>query len=183
MGEKGMVCPVQIAGMLDTKLRKLVHNPEKIFRENIRGNERVLDFGCGPGFFTIGIAKMLCEGGVVVASDIQEGMLKKVEKKVMEEALADRVVLHRHKEGSPGLDGKFDLIVAFYMIHEVKEKEELFRSFYDLLKTGGKLFICEPKMHVSGKSFESMSELLEGAGFRIAERPKVFFSRAVVAEK
>ena len=43
---------------------------------------KVLDIGCGPGFFTIEIAKMLNGSGLVIAADMQEGMLCKVQQKV-----------------------------------------------------------------------------------------------------
>jgi ubiquinone/menaquinone biosynthesis C-methylase UbiE len=43
---------------------------------------KVLDIGCGPGFFTIEIAKMLNGSGQVIAADMQEGMLCKVQQKV-----------------------------------------------------------------------------------------------------
>ncbi len=183
MDKKGKVCPVEIAGFLDGRLRKLVHDPEKILGPFISGSEAVLDFGCGPGFFTAGIARMLKSGGKVTASDIQKGMLERVEKKIMEERISDRVILHRHNGCDFNFNEKFDLIVAFYVIHEVPDRDILFRSFYELLKPGGRLFICEPKMHVSGKSFERMTDLLKSTGFKVTERPKVFFSRTVVAER
>ena len=43
---------------------------------------KVLDIGCGPGFFTIEIAKLLNGSGQVIAADMQEGMLCKVQQKV-----------------------------------------------------------------------------------------------------
>jgi ubiquinone/menaquinone biosynthesis C-methylase UbiE len=37
----------------------LIQNPEKILKSFISEGMSVLDLGCGPGFFTVEIAKML----------------------------------------------------------------------------------------------------------------------------
>ena len=41
-----------------------------------------MTLGCGPGFFTVEIAKMLNGSGKVIAADIQDGMLEKLNKKI-----------------------------------------------------------------------------------------------------
>ena len=46
------------------------------FMERNRIRMTVLDIGCGPGFFTREIAKMLNGTGKVIDANIQEGMLK-----------------------------------------------------------------------------------------------------------
>jgi hypothetical protein len=66
------------------------------------------------------------------------------------------------------------------MIHEVKNKEDLFLELKSILNPGGKILIVEPKFHVSKKAFEKMVLKLETAGFRIIERPKVFYGRTVL---
>lgn len=41
----------------------------------------VLDLGCGPGFFSIVLAEMFGNPGRVIATDLQEGMLQKLNEK------------------------------------------------------------------------------------------------------
>ena len=85
--KKTRVCPVEVAGGLDNSFRKLVQNPQKILKPFINPNSNVLDLGCGPGFFSVEIAKMLKGSAKVIAADLQQGMLDKVKKKIEEEKI------------------------------------------------------------------------------------------------
>jgi len=57
------ICPVELAGGLDNSLRRLLQNPQKILKTYIHEGMTFLDLGCGPGFFSIEIAKMLNNSG------------------------------------------------------------------------------------------------------------------------
>lgn len=72
---KNRVCPVERAGSLDNIFRRWLQNPWKILRPYIKEGMTVLDFGCGPGYFTIAMAQMVGTSGWVIAVDLQEGML------------------------------------------------------------------------------------------------------------
>jgi ubiquinone/menaquinone biosynthesis C-methylase UbiE len=72
------VCPVEKAGMLDNSVRRLLQNPKKILEPYIYNGMTILDLGCGPGFFSIEIAKLLTDSGKVIAADLQEEMLDKI---------------------------------------------------------------------------------------------------------
>ncbi len=57
-------------------------NPKKILEElDIGQGQAVLDFGCGPGSFTIPTARIVGETGKVYALDIHPLAIKTVEKK------------------------------------------------------------------------------------------------------
>ncbi len=174
------ICPVERAGGLDNSFRKLLQNPHKILSNYIREGMDILDLGCGPGYFTVEIAKMLKGSGKVIAADLQEGMLGIVKSKTDGTGLNERVVLHQCEDDKIGITDKFDFILAFYMVHEVADQKKLFDELRSILKLNGKLFIIEPKFHVTGKMFSDMIGTLEDSGFRIIDRPKVFFSRAVL---
>lgn len=75
---KNRVCPVGLAGTLDNSIRKWLQNPQKILSPYIKEGMTVLDLGCGPGFFSVPMAKMVGKSGRVIACDLQEGMLRKV---------------------------------------------------------------------------------------------------------
>jgi ubiquinone/menaquinone biosynthesis C-methylase UbiE len=66
------------------------------------------------------------------------------------------------------------------MIHEVPNQDKLLKELKSILKPDGKIYIIEPKFHVSKKSFEKMIHKIEDIGFEIIDRPKVFFSRSVL---
>jgi len=174
------VCPVEKAGMLDNSVRRLLQNPKKILEPYIYNGMTILDLGCGPGFFSIEIAKLLTDSGKVIAADLQEEMLDKIRQKIKGTELEHRILLHKCKKDSIDIDEKVDFVLAFYMIHEVPDQDHLFRELESILKPNGQIFVIEPKGHVSKKMFESMIERVKGIGFEINDGPKVFFSRSII---
>lgn len=89
------VCPVEHATSFDNFIRKFVHNPKKIFGNYVKEGMVVLDIGCGPGFFSVEIARMVGESGRVIAADLQEGMLEKVKNKIQGKDIEQRIELHK----------------------------------------------------------------------------------------
>jgi ubiquinone/menaquinone biosynthesis C-methylase UbiE len=174
------VCPVEKAGMLDNSVRRLLQNPKKILEPYIHNGMTVLDLGCGPGFFSIEIAKLLIDSGKVIAADLQEGMLDIIRQKIKGTELEHRILLHKCKKDSIDLDEKVDFVLAFYMIHEAPDQDRLFRELKSILNPNGQILVIEPKGHVSKQMFESMIERVKGLGFEINDSPKVFFSRTII---
>jgi ubiquinone/menaquinone biosynthesis C-methylase UbiE len=179
-GINSRTCPVELAGGLDNYIRRLLQNPQKILKPYISKGMTVLDLGCGPGFFSIEIAKMLNGSGKVIAADLQEGMLQKVDKKIRGTELEQRIEIHKCEETRIGVTDPIDFVLAFYMIHEVSNQDKLFEEIKSILKPGGKVYIIEPNFHVSKISFEEMIFRLKGMGFEITDSPKVFFSRTAL---
>jgi len=174
------ICPVELAVGLDNSIRRLLQNPQKILKPYISEGMTVLDLGCGPGFFSIEIAKMLRESGKVIAADLQQGMLEKVDKKIKGTTLEQRITIHKCEDNKIGVTENVDFVLVFYMIHEVPNQDNLLRELKSILKPDGKIFIIEPKFHVSKKSFDEMINKIKDIGFEIIDRPKVFISRTVL---
>jgi len=175
------VCPSEFSGSLDNSIRRWIQNPQKILKPYIKKGMTVLDLGCGPGFFTVDIAKMLSDSGKVVAADLQEGMLEKVARKIKGTSYGQRVELHKCQINRIGINEKMDFILAFWMVHEVPDQVSLFKELKSILNHEAKIFIIEPKMHVTARSFEEMSNIIEKSGFEILGSPKVIFSRTLLA--
>ena len=180
MNRNKRVCPAELSGSLDNSLRRLLQNPREILKPYIKEGMTILDLGCGPGYFSVEIAKMLNGSGKVIAADLQEGMLKKVKNKIKGTDLEQRIELHKCEENTTGITEKVDFILCFYMIHEVPDQYNLFTELKSILKPSGKLYIIEPKFHVSKRSFNEMVNKSDSIGFEIIDRPEVFFSRAVL---
>jgi len=173
------VCPMAASGILDMKLRKLFHNPKKILSPYIKNNMEVLDVGCGPGFFTIEISKLLNGTGKVIGADLQEGMLLKVKNKV-EKLNLNNVELHKTEQDSINLNEKVDFILVFFMLHEVPNQERFLNELKSLLNKDGKILIAEPIAHVSKKSFEKSLQIMKDLGFKVIEKPKIFIGQSVL---
>ena len=181
--EKTHTCPVWGADGLDNSFRKLLQNPQKILKPYIKDGMTVLDVGCGPGFFSVEIAKMLNGTGKVIAADVQEGMLNKIRNKIKGTDLEHRIELHKSDYENIGVVEKVDFVLTFWMIHEVKNQKKFFEELSSILKPNGLIFIVEPKVHVTKKAFNTMVNMLNKGGFTIIEGPKVFFSRTIVVRK
>ncbi|MBN2030633.1 class I SAM-dependent methyltransferase [bacterium] len=178
--EKTRICPVERAGGLEHSFRRLLQNPRRILKPYVSQGMTVLDLGCGPGFFSLELASMLFDSGKVIASDVQEGMLDKVRQKIAGTAFESKIQLHRCREKSIGVTEQVDLILAFYMVHEVPNKDRLFGELKSILKQNGKIFIAEPSFRVPKQDFEETVEKAKSVGFKEIKRPKLLFSRSVV---
>lgn len=174
------VCPVEKAGMLDNNFRKLFQDPQKILKPYIKEGMVVLDLGCGPGFFSMEIAKLLNRSGTVICADLQDGMLDMVRQKIKGLDNEHLFLLHKCDGDAINVSLRVDFVLAFYMIHEVPDQVRLFEELKSILTPQGQILIIEPKFHVSKGSFNTMIDNLKAIGFEVIENPKVFFSRSIL---
>ena len=177
------VCPVERAGRLDNKYRKWYQNPSRLLAPYIEEGMTVLDFGCGPGYFTVDMAKMVGDRGQIIAVDMQEGMLQLLKKKITGTDLENRITLHKSEANKIGLTDRIDFALAFYVIHELPSQEDFFKELASILKPGGKVFLSEPPFRVPKTAFMRMINIAESAGFRIDKKPRIFITKTVVLRK
>jgi len=165
------VCPHKFAFMLDNWIRRLIQNPGKILNGYIKPGDIAMDVGCGPGFFTIDMAKMVGERGQVIAVDLQPQMLAATLKKAERKGVAGRIVAHQCAAECIGFDEQVDFVLAYYMVHETPDPPAFFKEAEAMLKEGGRLLVVEPKMHVSKTAFEAMVKAAEKAGLKAIDFP------------
>lgn len=175
-----LVCPAEFACSLDNFVRKAVHDPRKILEPYICKKMTVLDIGCGPGYFTTELARLVGEEGRIIAADLQQGMLEKVISKIRGTDLERRVKIHKCQNDKIGVLEKVDFVFAFWMVHEVPDQQRLLGELKSILNPDGRIWIIEPKIHVRKRAFEKMITYCESKGFKISERPEVCLSRTVI---
>ncbi|MBA4392258.1 MAG: SAM-dependent methyltransferase, partial [Desulfobacca sp.] len=164
---KGDVCSHTIAFFLDNFLRRMFQNPMKIVGEYITEGNTVIDIGCGPGYFSTDMARLVGPSGKVIAVDLQKEMLEKTRKKAKRLSLEDRIILHHCPQEKIGLNQeiKADFILAYYMVHETPDHVKFFTEVKTLLKKQGKFLLVEPRFHVTKKKFQQITRDVENAGF------------------
>jgi ubiquinone/menaquinone biosynthesis C-methylase UbiE len=178
------VCPAEHAGWLSTPLRRLVTNPGRILRGLVHPGETAVDLGCGPGFFTLPLAAMVGDRGTVIAVDLQQAMLHKVRTRAETKDLASRIRLHRCDADSLGLCGEHaDFALAFWMVHEVPDESRFLAEVHDLLVSGARLLLVEPRGHVDREAFARTIDAAVAKGFRSLTAPRVAFSFAALLER
>lgn len=183
MAKNHSVHRVEDAAKLEGSLRKFFHNPRRILKDYVHEGMNVIDFGCGPGFFTLESAKLAGDTGKVIAVDVQQGMLDLVQLKILNTEFEKQITLHLSSPRSIGLHEQANFILAFYAIHEVSDKEHVLYELTSLLKPDGRMLIAEQKGHVSHREFEEIIHTAHRAGLRIVEWPRIFISRAVLMGK
>lgn len=177
------ICPVEKAGGLDNRLRRIFQNPAKILSPHIKNGMTLLDVGCGPGFFTIDMANLTGETGHVYAADIQEVMLDILRNKIVNIEIRNRITPINYAELRHVKGVQADFALAFYMVHEVKNKPEFFGDILGLLKDNGRLLIVEPPFHVSTQDFKNTVSIAEEAGFEMESQPKITLSKSALLRK
>ncbi|MBN1896151.1 MAG: methyltransferase domain-containing protein [Candidatus Aenigmarchaeota archaeon] len=183
MKDKNRVCPLERAGKLDGRMRNLLHNPKKMLGKYIMEGMTVIDYGCGPGFFSVAIAEIVGDRGKVLAVDLQQGMLDRLNDKIRGTPLEKRIELHRCGKESIGVRIRADFLLAFYLLHELPDQKKALMEMKSLLRSEGLLYIAEPIFRVSKNEFRETIERAEGAGFRVIARPWLFMGRAAVLKK
>ncbi len=175
-------CPWWLCFTFDNPVRGLLQNPFKILSRYVKPDDSVLDIGPGMGYFTFPLSQLTGEKGKVVALDIQDGMLKRLDKKVKTKKIGN-IKIKLYDGIKFDLQEKFDFILLFWMYHEVRNKDVFIEELKSALKPEGKMLIAEPGIHVSRKKFTESIKLLTEAGFIIAEEPQIALSRAVLLRK
>lgn len=177
------VCPWWLAYTFDNPARRLIHNPEKILGEFIGTGQTVIDLGCGMGYFSIAMARLVGERGRVISVDIQEKMLETVRRRAERQGLQSRVQLHQSEPHKIGVNEQVDFALAFWMVHEVPDIEAFLKEILTILKPEASFLLVEPKMHVRASDFQKTVELACAAGLKPCSEPNIRVSRAVLFAK
>jgi len=173
-------CPPWLCFTFDHPLRKLIHDPAKVLGLHVKAGDTVLDLGPGRGYFTMELARRVGPTGRVIAADIHPGMLSALVRRARRHGVVDRIRPHLCPPDSLALDHSLDFVLMFWMLHETPDPGRIFREIRIILRPEGRILFVEPKLHVSGPSFEAFLTAARNAGFDIAGRPAVRMSRAAL---
>ena len=177
------ICDAKHAGALDNGVRRFFHNPKKFLKGLVKEGDAVLDVGCGPGTFTIGMAKMVGSSGRVVAADLQDEMLFKARAKAESHGVGERISFHKCESDRIGLQGQFAFILAFFMVHEVPDQDAFMSEVADLLAPGGFFYLVEPIFHASKRLMDKELALAARYGLTVKEQRNVLFGKGFVLQK
>lgn len=121
------------------KVRDLFMPPKKILKEiEIKSGFHVLDYGCGPGSYTILLAELVGKSGKVYALDIHPLALRSVQRIASRKQLTNiELILSRCGTGLP--DNSLDVIIFYDTLHSLNEPDEVLGELYRVLKPDGLL--------------------------------------------
>jgi SAM-dependent methyltransferase len=135
--------------------------------------DQVADIGCGPGYFTIPLAKTLINGKLY-ALDINEEMLEACRERVSQARLGNVEVLKCDEFDFPIEKGSLNGLFLAFVIQQSPDKPRFLRTVRELLRPRGWCTILEwyHKETETGPPLErrvdpeDMRKMANGAGFR-----------------
>lgn len=122
----------------------------------VRPGMTVLEPGCGMGYFSLALARMVGPEGRVVAVDVQPRMIAGLLRRARRAGLADRieaVVGTLDVERLAAHRGAVDFAAVLHVAHEVSDQAAFLGRIHELLRPGGLLLLVEPKGHVHAEAF------------------------------
>jgi 2-polyprenyl-3-methyl-5-hydroxy-6-metoxy-1,4-benzoquinol methylase len=177
------ICPWWLAYTFDNPLRRYFHDPNAILTPYLQEGMTAIDLGCGMGYFSRAMAKIVGDTGKVISADLKHEMLAITRKRAEKDGVARRIRFLLAKEDDIGFTGQVDFALAFWMVHEVTDTRNFFLQVYRMLKPTGTLLLAEPKMHVTQSRFGDILSCAQDAGFMITATPAIRLSRSAVLSR
>ena len=122
--------------------KEIVKYFDEFIKNYISENDKILDFGCGPGTFSVKLSSMT--KNEVYGIDISKKFIEECE--ILKNTLKIDNFYPQHVQSKilPYKDNSFDLILLFDVIHHLEDINENFVEIKRVLKKRGKLVIYEP---------------------------------------
>jgi len=132
------------------KFRDLLQPPQRLLEKARLGEGMfVVDYGCGPGSFTIPVAELIGGKGRVFAVDINPMAVSSVKRKASQKALENlETVLVQGCDTGIG-DSSIDRVLLIDTFAQIEDREGLLREIHRVLKGEGLLLIAREHMNMS----------------------------------
>lgn len=158
MSERSFKLMVWAFNFADLFFRQRRHLKKVSLREGMI----VVDYGCGPGRYTIPVAELVGPKGKVFAIDIQPLAIKTVKEKAARKSLTniEAILVDSYNTGIQGSSA--DMVLLIDTVHSIKDHNALFREIHRILKPNGLLFMDPEHMKIA-----KAKEIVESTGLFI----------------
>lgn len=143
--------PVTLPGEMTVR-DWLQHHADNVLRTiGIKPGDMVLDYGCGPGIFTLACAQIIGRFGKVYALDVRAMALEQVRDRAVKAGFRNiETVLQKGDNVSVPLpESSLNVVFIFDVVHDIKDKPGLLKEVNRVLKTEG--FLSVFPMHWGNK--------------------------------
>jgi len=140
--------------------------PSVVLRETeVQPGWRVLDYGCGPGSYSIELAQLVGRAGNVYAADINPRALRHLERVALAKGLDNVETIQT--DCDTGLDaGSVDLVLLYDTYHDLNQPECVLAELYRVLRHDGMLSFSDHHMQHD----EILSAVTVSGLFRLSHR-------------
>jgi SAM-dependent methyltransferase len=175
---------IVIAGIWSSRYGKLILRDKVLGMIEFKGNESILDLGCGRGLLLIDAAKKIPEGKAVGA-DVWSGNLeyKNSPEMVMQnanvEGVSDRVeIVTADAQDLPFHSESYDVVMTSLMMHHIADRNKALHEMVRVLKPDGTLIVAD----VNSKHYERIFKSLGLAQVEIHYATRLFLFPAYVVK-
>ena len=154
------------------RIRDLFKSPQiKVEKAEIQQGDYILDYGCGPGSYTISAAEKVGPTGKVYAADIHPLAIKQVKKKALKKGLNNIEPILT--DCYTGLEkNTIDKLICFDVMHGIEDKYNLLREFYRVLKPNSLFSFDDHHMNEN----EIVSLITESKLFELKEKKENLYT-------
>jgi ubiquinone/menaquinone biosynthesis C-methylase UbiE len=151
------------------KIRDRFHSPvKKLVEAEMKSGMQVLDFGCGPGSYSIAAAKVVGETGKVYAVDIHPLAIERVQQRSLKKGLKNIEVIRTDcQTGLP--NSSIDLVLMFDVFHQLQNPDSVLEELARILKPQSYLALDDHHMN----DMEILSKITSKGLFKLFARKKV----------
>ncbi len=143
----------------------------------VRAGERVLDIGCGPGVFTVPLARAVGDAGHVYALDLQPEMVEACRRRVEALGVSNVTVAGSEENAIPLPSERIDLVFACHLLHELENPAAFLADIRRILRPESRLAAIEWEKVETGigpplerrLTLDESRALLEGNGFAVTD--------------
>jgi len=129
------------------KIRDLIVPREKIFMEvEIQKGFHILDYGCGPGSYSIIAAGLAGDSGKVYSVDTHPLALESVKKRASKKGISSiETILSNCKTGLG--DNSIDVVFLFDVFHDLPDPGSVLKELYRVMKKDANLSFSDHHMN------------------------------------
>jgi cyclopropane fatty-acyl-phospholipid synthase-like methyltransferase len=109
----------------------------------LKSGQTVCDMGCGNGYYTLKIAKLVGKQGRVLAVDVQPEMLHMLELRAKDHNVSNVEPIQGTLVDPKLPDGEVDLILLVDVYHEFSHPEQMLQAMRKSLRPHGRLALVE----------------------------------------
>jgi arsenite methyltransferase len=178
LGGTGLICGILLIAIVGvqfwgSKAGKLQLRDQLLNAQTWRGDEQVLDIGCGTGLMLIGAAKHLTTGNATgidmwTEADLTPNRPEVTLQNAVIEGVGDRVDVRRADARELPYDSNsFDVVMSSWVIHLTlndEQREHILKEIERVVKPGGRIIlvdidrVTEYERYFKGKNWENVTK-------------------------